>query len=120
MSTSEHRLFPARLAMLPEAAAFTQAFCTRHGVVHDDAMRLTLIVEELFTNTVEHGYRGESDVPIRIELTLTGGGVSVVYEDEAPRYDPLARLADASAGVRRPVDSRPVGGLGVYLVSQLV
>ena len=120
MSTREQRLFPARLAMLPETASFAQAFCDRHGIVRHDALRLTLIIEELFTNTVEHGYRGECDAEIRIALSVERGGVGVLYEDSAPRYDPLARLSDAPASIARAVESRPIGGLGVYLVGQLV
>ena len=120
MSTSEQKRFAARWSMLPATAAFAQAFCIRHAIVHDDALRLTLIIEELFTNTVEHGYRGESDAPISIGLTLTGGGVAVLYEDSAPHYDPLARLSGAPANITRPAESRPIGGLGMYLVGQLI
>jgi serine/threonine-protein kinase RsbW len=120
MSTREEKLFSARLEMLHDTAAFAQAFCDRHGIVHDDALRLTMIIEELFTNTVEHGYRGESDAPIRIALQVEIGSVAVLYEDSAPRYDPLAGLLASTARTERPVESRPIGGLGVYLVAQLV
>ena len=120
MSTREQKLFPARLTALPDAAAFAQAFCNNHGIAHDDAMRLTLIIEELFTNTIQHGYRAECDDPISIALSLDGGSVGVLYEDSAPRYDPLSRAPGPPPSISRPVDSRSIGGLGVYLVSQLV
>lgn len=120
MSTVEQKQFPARLAMLHDTAVFARAFCDRHGIVHDDAMRLTMIIEELFTNSVQHGYRGESDAPIRIALSVEIGGIGVLYEDSAPRYDPLAGLVSTAASVAHPIASRPIGGLGVYLVTQLV
>jgi serine/threonine-protein kinase RsbW len=120
MSTSDQKLFPARMPMLRETAAFVRAFCDRHGVARDDAMRLTLIIEELFTNSVEHGYRGECDAPIRIALTINLDGIAVLYEDSAPRYDPLAGLARPPESMAQNVESRPVGGLGVYIVGQLV
>ena len=120
MSTREQKLFPARLTVLPDTAVFAQAFCNRHGIPHDDAMRLTLIIEELFTNTVQHGYRAECDEPISIALSLDGGSITVLYEDSAPRYDPLSRPPGPPPGIARPVDSRSIGGLGVYLISQLV
>jgi serine/threonine-protein kinase RsbW len=120
MSTLEQKQFPARLAMLHDTAAFARTFCDRHGIVHDDAMRLTMIIEELFTNSVEHGYRGESDAPIRIALSVEIGGIGVLYEDSAPRYDPITRLTTPPESIARPVESRPAGGLGVYLVGHLV
>jgi anti-sigma regulatory factor (Ser/Thr protein kinase) len=83
-------------------------------------MRLTLIIEELFTNTVQHGYRAECDERISIALSLDGGSVSVLYEDSAPRYDPLSGPPGPPPGITRPLDSRSIGGLGVYLISQLV
>ena len=119
-TSGEHAQFPARLGALPDTAAFAQGFCDRNGISHDNALRLTLVIEELFTNTVRHGYRGESDAPIRISLSLAEGRVTLLYEDSAPRYDPLIRLSDTPEGLSSPVEARPVGGLGVYLLGQLV
>jgi anti-sigma regulatory factor (Ser/Thr protein kinase) len=112
--------FPARLAALPDTAVFAQAFCERNGIGRDDALRLTLVIEELFTNTVQHGYRDESDAPIRISLAIGDGRVTLLYEDSAPRYDPLAQWSAPPSGLAAPIESRPVGGLGVYLLGQLV
>ena len=106
--------------MLPATAAFAQAFCNRHAIVHDDALRLTLIIEELFTNTVEHGYHGDSDALIRVSLALDGNAVTLLYEDRAPPHDPLSRLPDAAVDVDATIGSRPIGGLGMLLVTQLV
>ena len=55
----ERRVFEARFGMLPATAAFVAGFCARHGIARNDALRLTLIVEELFTNSMAHGYGGE-------------------------------------------------------------
>lgn len=105
--------------MLPETAAFVERFCAFHGIARDDALRLTVIVEELFTNTVEHGYGGESDAPIRIALSIAVDEVEMFYEDSAPRYDPLDRLSGTAANLDTAVESRPIGGLGIELVRQL-
>jgi anti-sigma regulatory factor (Ser/Thr protein kinase) len=116
----ERAEFPARLAALRETAAFAQAFCDRNGISRDHALRLTFVIEELFTNTVRHGYGEESEAPIRIALAIGDGRVSVLYEDSAPRYDPLARLSAPPAHLTAPAEARPVGGLGLYMLGQLV
>jgi anti-sigma regulatory factor (Ser/Thr protein kinase) len=82
MDLTEQRQFPARMAMLAETAAFVETFCARRGVGQDAALRLVLIVEELFTNTVTHGL-GESAHGIR--LTRDDDHVEVC-RDRAPPY----------------------------------
>jgi len=118
-TASERRAFAARMRMLPETAAFVEAFCARHGIGRDDTLRLVLIVEELFTNTVAHGYRQECDAPIRIELTAEGGQATLFYEDAAPRHDPLSPRPGLEADLAAPIEARPIGRLGVHLVRQL-
>jgi serine/threonine-protein kinase RsbW len=107
------------MVMLPETAAFVERFCAVHGIGHADALRLTVIVEELFTNTVEHGYGGESGAPIRIALSVAVDELALFYEDAAPRYDPLGRLSGAQSDLDAAIESRPIGGLGIELVRQL-
>ena len=104
---------------LPEATVFVERFCNLHRVGRSDLLRLTLIVEELFTNTVVHGYGGESDGPIYISLHPDGDAVGLLYEDAAPQYDPLSQVSGSAAKLAASVDSRPIGILGVHLIRQL-
>ena len=119
MDGGEERSFAAQLGKLPETAAFVDAFCHRHGVGPADALRITLVVEELFTNTVEHGYHGDSDALVRLVLALDGDAVALLYEDRAPPHDPLVRLPAATTDPDATLGSRPIGGLGMLLVTQL-
>ena len=116
----EHRAFAARLSALPATAAFVDAFCARHGIGSADALRLTLVVEELFTNSVVHGYGGEGDAAIEVTLAAAAGEIALLYEDAAHPYDPLAQFAAAPDHLHGTVESRPAGGLGIHLVRELV
>ena len=119
-SPVEQREFPARFASLTDAAAFVEAFCDRHGVDPGLALKVTLVLEELLTNTIEHGFGIESDAPIRVALTATNHrSVSIAFEDTAPPFDPLAHDARQTAAVGDAFDTRPIGGLGIHLVGQL-
>ena len=119
MDLTEQRHFPARMAMLAETAAFVESFCGRHGLSRDAALRITLIVEELFTNTIAHGFKGESDTLIGIGLARGDDHVEVRFEDRAPPYDPMERLRSSPASLGAPVETRPIGGLGMHLVGKL-
>jgi len=114
------RVFEARLGELAATAAFVHEFFERHALDPAVGLRVTLILEELVTNTVTHGHGGDSEAPIRIALSLGGGTVSLLYEDNAPRFDPQPHLRTAPASLEAPLEPRPTGGLGLYLVGQFV
>jgi anti-sigma regulatory factor (Ser/Thr protein kinase) len=105
--------------MLAEMLAFVERFCRTRGIGDDHRLRVTLVVEELFTNTVAHGHRGGAEAPIRVALAMDGEDVTIVYEDQAPPYDPLRASPVDPLAHSRDVAARPVGGLGVLLVGQL-
>jgi anti-sigma regulatory factor (Ser/Thr protein kinase) len=119
MTVDAQREFRARMQCLPEAAAFVDSFCRSQGIAANDRLRLTLIVEELFTNAVRHGHGGDSDAPIRLTLDASPTEVFVLYEDAAPAFDPTARVAESRADLEAALEHRPVGGFGVALVAQM-
>ncbi len=105
---------------LPLAAGFVEAFCELQGVASPDALRLSLIVEELFTNTIVHGHGGGHESPVRIEVAVGPTQMALRYEDCAPPFNPLQYLQEAHPDLEARVDERHVGGLGLPLVAQMV
>lgn len=119
MIHSDLQIFSARMASLAPATGFVQAFCEQQGVAPGGALRLTLIVEELFTNAVVHGHGGDSDAPVRIQLGVDATQLTLCFEDQAPPFDPLQYLAAAAPPLDAPAEERRVGGLGLPLVAQM-
>ena len=118
MTVAHHsRTFPARRDALPQVDAFLGEVCAAAGLGRETGLRLTLLVEELFTNTVVHGHGVDSEAPVRIECEVAPGRVALTYEDTGPEHNPFAQVIapDADAGV----EERLVGGLGVLLVSAM-
>ena len=115
----ERREFPARLSALPETAAFVQQFCARHRIARPVALRLTLAIEELFTNAVTHGHGGDSDAAIVIGLAAAANSVRLGYADAAPRFDPRPWLRTPPASLSAAAAARQAGGLGLHLVGRL-
>jgi serine/threonine-protein kinase RsbW len=111
------RVFPTRLDALPALMAFVAEAGARAHVPPSSCQRLSLLAEELFTNTVEHGHRRESDEPVLVGLRIEPGWVTLTYEDTAPAHDPFEDVQppDDTADV----EARPVGGLGVLLVAAM-
>lgn len=77
---------------------------------------MVLAVDEAATNVIFHGYRGSPGV-IEVELKADANALIVRLRDEAPAFDPTSVPAP---NLDIPLDLRPPGGLGVYLMRQFV
>ena len=110
-------VFAAKLSAFNEIKAFVERFADAAKIDPEDRHKLTLIVEELFTNTIRHGHRGDSDEPVDIMLSSEPSGVAVTYVDTAPEYDSLA--AAMRTDIEATVRQRRIGGLGVALTFAL-
>jgi serine/threonine-protein kinase RsbW len=119
MTADPQRSFQARMDCLPLATAFVEAFCELQGIDHADALRLTLVVEELFTNTVHHGHAGDCEAPVGIALAADGSFLTLRYEDSAPPFDPLQHLDRVAPDWDAAVEERRIGGLGLHLLAQM-
>jgi serine/threonine-protein kinase RsbW len=115
--TTRVGMFHSRLEELRNARGFLEGFCADAGVARQSCLKLNLVVEELFLNTVKHGHRGGSDEPVWITLSGAGEEIRLTYEDRAPPFNPFApttrEMLEALAETRRE------GGLGVLLAHGL-
>ena len=110
-------MIPARLERMRVLRAFLEAFCASAGVGSHSCLRLNLVLEELFTNTVRHGHGGDSDSPVWVSLVRKGGQIRLTYEDSAPPFNPYARLPSVSPDTT--LELRKLGGLGVLLTGEM-
>jgi serine/threonine-protein kinase RsbW len=110
------RVFPARLEAFAAVRCFIEDICGAASFGRDDCAKLVLLIEELFTNTVMHGHGGDSDASVRLDLEVRDGEIALAYEDTAPPHDPFGARRSPAAG---SVEDRPVGGLGVILVTNM-
>jgi serine/threonine-protein kinase RsbW len=109
--------FLARLDQLQPMQRFLEAFCVESGLPRAAYLRLNVVLEELFTNTVKHGHRGDCDAPVWIAVSRGGDTLFVLYEDKAPPFNPYARLSEPVMDAT--VSMRKIGGLGVLLTKEL-
>ena len=112
METPARRRFTARQAEFDAIREYIESACA--SVRDDERMRVVLLIEELFANSVMHGYGGDSDQPVWLTVAVSDDRFDVVYEDSAPPHNPFdgpgPDLDDAD------IDHRHVGGLGIVLL----
>ena len=116
MAAADQCTVQARMEALAEAIDFVEAFCSDRGVAESDGLRLSLVLEELFSNTVVHGHGGGADAPVGLGLRVDGSHVELSYEDRGPPFDPLDHLARSTADPAAAIADRPVGHLGIPLI----
>ncbi len=123
---------PGDAAQLPVLAHFLQQFWSTAGLPAAALNSFELALEEIFINVVmhaahaahaahsvhaTHAVHGGSVPRVEVALALTADGVTMALEDDGPAFDPLSLPAP---DVAASLDERPVGGLGVFLVRQLM
>ena len=100
---------PARFAQLPGLMASVVYQAQWLGVSVSDVSRIQLVIEELVSNSITHGYGGECDQLLTIAMRARPGGVTLVYRDQAAPFD--LSLISASAP-----EENQIGGLGINLI----
>jgi serine/threonine-protein kinase RsbW len=117
LSVRVEAAFRGRLSGFPEVRAWAEAFAGTLAADRTATLRLVLVLEELFTNTVAHGYAAGTQGPIWITLTRGLGVIEVTYEDAGPPFDPFAELQ--ATRVDRRLSGELTGGHGLALVRGL-
>ncbi|MRR08786.1 ATP-binding protein [bacterium] len=115
----EVQQFSADLDQLPLAIGFASRACATAGLPPDACLKAELVIEELFSNTVRHGYgigAARRERPVWIGITREDDGVIISYQDAAPQHNPLVEDPDLA---ERTVSRRHIGGLGRVLVRDL-
>ena len=108
---------PARVEHLREILGFVAGACERAGSGTGESHALKLAVEEICMNVMTHGYDGEAPGPITVTVRCDPSQLVVTIADRASPFRPgEAPEPDTRAGW----ESRPIGGLGWYLVHRLV
>lgn len=76
-----------------------------------------VVLDELLSNTVKAGYPAGGPGTIEATFDVADGRLHVTLVDDGVEFDPLAR---EDPDLAAPLEERPIGGLGIYLVKQLM
>lgn len=103
------------MSALPSLLEWARHSARRAGLAPPLILRIELVLEELFTNSVQHGYGGDSDQRIWLQAAAAPGSLHLTYQDAAPPYDPIKHA--------EPIPDDPAerrfGGLGAHLIRRL-
>ena len=87
------------------------------GLSPDTTDSLNLALEEAVTNVILYAYPEGTEPVVSIDAVTANGAVTFTVTDSGKPFDPTAaKEADIAAGV----DERPIGGLGIHLIRQIM
>ena len=99
------------------AAEKVEAFCEEKELSPEIAYAVNLSIDEILTNTISYGYKDEESHRIEIVLRLEADSLVVVIRDDSAPFD---LSATPEADIEASLDEREVGGLGLFLVHQMM
>jgi sigma-B regulation protein RsbU (phosphoserine phosphatase) len=109
--------FLARYTSLDDIRTYV-AKAARNAELNDKAVyAVQLAVDEACTNIIDHAYGGESDAEIKLSCEITEEALKITIQDNGKPFD-VNSVAPPDLDV--PLSERHVGGLGIYLINNLM
>lgn len=106
-----------RLSELERVSEVVASFGETHRLPGKVVHAVTLCLDEVVTNVIAYAYDDEAEHRITLRLSLRAGEVAAEVEDDGKPFNPL----DAPApDLTQSLEDRPIGGLGVHFVRQLM
>ena len=80
-------------------------------------INLNLVLEEIISNIILYGYEDKIDEDITIDFLKEENSISFTITDSGLEFDPTKK---EDADVTLSAEEREIGGLGIYLVKQIM
>ncbi|MDR1980714.1 MAG: SpoIIE family protein phosphatase [Tannerellaceae bacterium] len=106
-----------RITDIPSLASWIELLAKHWSIGREMEADLQLAVEEAVVNVISYAYPENETGAIDIALEMTDGALIVEITDSGIAFDPTGV---PQADVTLPVDERPIGGLGLFLISHVV
>ena len=107
----------AQMEVLGELRDFVEDATLYCGINHDDAFAFKLAVDEMCTNIIQYGYEGRDPGLLTLFFDVEGKTARLTIRDDGKYFPPdQAAVPDVKANL----DDREIGGLGIYLVKELM
>jgi anti-sigma regulatory factor (Ser/Thr protein kinase) len=100
-----------------QLAAFVEEACEKAGMDASTTMQMNLAMEEAVVNVMNYAYTTGEKGDIDIEVLIDDKGLTFVIADSGTPFDPTA---EKEADTTLTAEDRPIGGLGIFLVRQLM
>ncbi|GHT01528.1 hypothetical protein AGMMS49525_02500 [Bacteroidia bacterium] len=109
---------PNKMSIISNLNSFLETIGEELNLSPALTMKLNLALEEVVVNIIRYAYESETkEEQIVIRLTHTESQLVFTIEDSGIAFDPTAITP---VDISLPVEDRPIGGLGIHLIQQIM
>ena len=116
-ATERHLILHNNIQQIPQLADFIETIANEMRLDQGLAMSLNLALEEAVTNVILYAYPAGSDGLVDIEAIMGKDILEFIISDSGVAFDPTAA---PEADISLDVEDRPIGGLGIFLVRNIM
>lgn len=110
-------VLPNDIATIPQLNEFVDTVAEEVGLDMSLTMSLNLALEEAVVNVMDYAYPEGQRGDVDIEVTADQQWLTFVISDTGIAFDPTAK---EDVDTTLSAEERPIGGLGIFLVRQLM
>ena len=110
-------VLPNDIETIPQLTEFIDSVAEEVGLEMSLTMSLNLALEEAVVNVMEYAYPEGQKGNVEIEVTADQEWMTFVIMDTGIAFDPTMK---EDADTTLSAEERPIGGLGIFLVRQLM
>lgn len=92
-------------------------FCQKFEIPDLTRQQVSMVLDEMLNNVVSYAYRDEAEHIIDVEFVLSGARLVISVRDDGVPFNPFAL---DPPNIALSLDDREVGGLGIYLVRNVM
>lgn len=113
-----HFVIENQVGELPPLAKKIEELAEKWELPHELAMNINLVIEEALTNIIFYAFTDINKHEIKMSVSLNSKKrLRIKITDSGIPFNPLARQ---QPDITLPVEERPVGGLGIFLISRIM
>lgn len=84
----------------------------------DITMNINLALEEAIVNIIMYAYPSEEECEITLQVSTSNSQLIFLLTDCGISFDPTQ--TEEAAHIDLPIDERPIGGLGIFLIRKIM
>ena len=107
---------PNDIATISQLIEFVETVCEEKGLDMALTMNLNLALEEAVVNVMSYAYP-DSQGDVKVDIIIDDQKVVSILTDSGIPFDPTQK---GDVDTTLPAEERPIGGLGIHLVKQIM